>query len=205
MKRIIKYFAEQSLLVNIFSAGLVVAGLVFVFTAQREAFPRVDFDWVVISTVYPGSTAEDVEKHITIPIETKMKEIDGIDEISGTSLEARSSIAIKLDPDARDKDKTINDIKDALDKVTDLPDDALDPEFTELNTSMTPVVEISLLNKNGIRNDTEEFELRKYARMLEDRLLEVNGVGKVDKKGYREREMIVEIDPAKLKNALISN
>ncbi|PKL15964.1 MAG: AcrB/AcrD/AcrF family protein [Spirochaetae bacterium HGW-Spirochaetae-5] len=200
MKRIIKYFSEQSLLVNIFSAGLVISGLVFVFTAQREAFPRVDFDWVVISTVYPGSTAEDVEKHITIPIETKMKEIDGIDEISGTSLEARSSIAIKLDPDARDKDKTINDIKDALDKVTDLPDDALDPEFTELNTSMTPVVEISLLNKNGIRNDAEEFELRKYARMLEDRLLEVNGVGKVDKKGYREREMIVEIDPAKLDN-----
>jgi multidrug efflux pump subunit AcrB len=200
MKRIIKYFAEQSLLVNIFSAGLVITGLVFVFTAQREAFPRVDFDWVVISTVYPGSTAEDVEKHITIPIETKMKEIDGIDEISGTSLEARSSIAIKLDPDARDKDKTINDIKDALDKVTDLPDDALDPEFTELNTSMTPVVEISLLNKNGVRSDADEFELRRYAKMLEDRLLEVNGVGKVDKKGYREREMIVEIDPAKLNN-----
>jgi multidrug efflux pump subunit AcrB len=200
MKRIIKYFAEQSLLVNIFSAGIVITGLLFVFTAQREAFPRVDFDWVVITTVYPGSTAEDVEKHITIPIETKMKEIDGIDEISGTSLEARSSVAIKLDPDARDKDKTINDIKDALDKVTDLPDDALDPEFTELNTSMTPVVEISLLNKNGISGDTDEFELRRYAKMLEDRLLEVNGVGKVDKKGYREREMIVEIDPAKLNN-----
>ncbi len=200
MRKIIKYFAEQSLLVNIISVGLVITGLLFVFTAQREAFPRVDFDWVIITTVYPGSTAEDVEKHITIPIETKMKEIDGIDEISGTSLEARSSIAIKLDPDARDKDKTINDIKDALDKVTDLPDDALDPEFTELNTSMTPVVEISLLNKNSVRSDADEFELRKYAKMLEDRLLEVNGVGKVDKKGYRDREMIVEIDPAKLNN-----
>jgi multidrug efflux pump subunit AcrB len=75
MKRIIKYFAEQSLLVNIITAGLVIAGLVFIFTAQREAFPRIDFDWVVISTVYPGATAEDVEKYVSIPIETKMKEI----------------------------------------------------------------------------------------------------------------------------------
>ena len=198
MKNIIRYFAEQSLLVNIISAGLIIAGLLFMFTAKREAFPRVDFDWVVINTVYPGSTAEDVEKHITIPIETKMKEIDGIEEIHGNSLEARSSIAIKIDPDARDKDKTISDIKDALDKVTDLPEDAEDYEFIELNTAMTPVMEISLINKNGIKNDRDEFDLRKYAKMLEDRLLEINGVGKVDKKGYREREMIVEVTPEKL-------
>ncbi|HPJ34873.1 MAG TPA: efflux RND transporter permease subunit [Spirochaetota bacterium] len=198
MKRIIRYFAEQSLLVNIISVALVISGLLFMFTAKKEAFPRVDFDWVIINTIYPGSTAEDVEKHITIPIETKMKEIDGIEEIHGTSLEALSTIAIQVDPDARDKDKTINDIKDALDKVNDLPDDAEDPEFTELNTAMTPVMEISLINKNGIRNDSDEFELRKYAKMLEDRLLEISGVGKVDKKGYREREMIVEVLPEKL-------
>lgn len=198
MKRIISYFAEQSLLVNIISVGLLLSGVLFIFTAQREAFPRVDFDWVIITTVYPGATAEDVEKHVTIPIETKMKEIDGIDEINATSIEAMSSIAIKVDPDARDKNKTINDIKDAMDKVTDLPDDAEDPEFTELNTSMTPIVEISLLNKDGIKSDRDEFELRKYAKMLEDRLLEINGVGKVDKKGYRDREMIVEINPDRL-------
>ncbi len=200
MKRIIKYFAEQSLLVNIISVGILIAGLLFMFTAKREAFPRVDFDWVIINTIYPGSTAEDVEKHISIPIETKMKEIDGIEEIHATSLEARSAIAIQIDPDARDKDKTINDIKDALDKVTDLPEDAEDPEFTELNTAMTPVMEISLINKNGIQNDRDEFELRKYAKMLEDRLLEINGVGKIDKKGYREREMVVEVLPEKLQN-----
>lgn len=198
MKRIIKYFAEQSLLVNIITAGLVIAGLVFIFTAQREAFPRIDFDWVIISTVYPGATAEDVEKYVSIPIETKMKEIEGIDELHATSLEARSSIAIKIDPDAREKEKTINDIKDALDKVTDLPDDIIDPVFTEINTAMTPVVEISLINKNGIKNDADEFELRRYSKMLEDRILDIPGVGNVDKKGYREREMIVEIDPARL-------
>lgn len=200
MKRIIKYFAEQSLLVNILTAGLVIAGLLFMFTAKREAFPRVDFDWVMINTVYPGSTAEDVEKHITIPIETKMKEVDGIEEIYGTSLEARSSVAIQIDPDSKDKDKIINDIKDALDKVTDLPEDAEDPEFTELNTSMTPVLEISLLNKNGIKNDRDEFELRRYAKILEDRLLEQNGVGKIEKNGYRDREMIVEVRPESLQS-----
>lgn len=200
MKKIIKYFAEQSLLVNIMTAGLIIAGLLFMFTAKREAFPRVDFDWVIINTIYPGSTAEDVEKHITIPIETKMKEVDGIEEIYGTSLEARSSVAIQIDPDSKDKDKIVNDIKDALDKVTDLPDDAEDPEFTELNTSMSPVLEISLLNKNGIKNDSDEFELRRYTKILEDRLLELNGVGKIEKSGYRDREMIVEVRPESLQS-----
>ncbi|HPX91464.1 MAG TPA: efflux RND transporter permease subunit [Spirochaetota bacterium] len=198
MRRIIRYFAEQPLLVNIISIAILISGLLFMFTAKREAFPKVDFDWVVILTVYPGATAEDVEKYVTIPIETKMKEIDGIEEIHGNSLEARSSIAIKVDPDARDKEKTISDIRDALDKVTDLPEDAEDPEFIELNTASTPVLEVSIINKDGIKSDKDEFELRRYAKILEDRLLELPTVGKIDKKGYRDREMIVEIVPEKL-------
>ncbi len=198
MRRLVAYFAEQSLIVNIISVALLIAGIMFIVTAKREAFPRVDFDWVIINTVYPGATAEDVEKHISIPIEKEMREVDNIEEIHATSIEARSTIAIKLDPDISNKDKTINDIKNALDKVTDLPEDSEKPEVLELNTAMTPVMEIALINKKGISGDADEFELRRHAKILEDRLLEISGVGKVDKKGYRDREMIVEVNPGRL-------
>lgn len=195
MKRLVAYFAERSLLVNLVSVGFLIAGLVFILTAQREAFPNIEFDWVIINTVYPGATADDVEKHISIPIEDELREVDGIEEISSSSIEARSIIVIKLDPDLENKDKTVNDIENAVDRVSDFPEDAEDPDITELEMSKSPVLEIALLNRNGIKNDRDEFELRRYAKILEDRLLEIDGVAKIDKRGYREREMIVEVNP----------
>jgi len=195
MKRLVAYFAERSLLVNLFTVGILIAGLVFVFTAKREAFPNVDFDWVLVSTIYPGATPSDVEKHITKPVEDELREVDGIKEIYGSSIESRSVIAIQLDPDLDNKDKTINDIKNAVDRVDDMPDDAEDPDVRELNTKQEPVIEISIFSKKGINTDAEEFELRRYAKMLEDRILEVDGVAKIDKKGYRDREMLIDVKP----------
>jgi multidrug efflux pump subunit AcrB len=179
-------------------AGIAVAGLLFMFAAKREAFPKIEFDFVLINAIYPGATAEDIEKHVTIPVEDQLREVDGIDELTSSSLEARSVIVIKLDPDLSNKDKTINDIKNAVDRVTDLPEDVDKPTVTELSMAQFPVVEIAVINKNNIKNDAEETELRKYSKILEDRILDLNGVAAVNKQGYRKREMIVEVNPALL-------
>ncbi len=198
MKRLVQYFTERSLLVNLFTIGLLIAGLMFLFSAKREAFPKIDFDWVIINTIYPGSTASDVEKYISIPIEDELREVDGIDELFSSSLEGRSVVAVKLDPDLENKSKTINDIKDAADSISDFPEDAEDPVVTELNTAMTPVIEIAISSKSGIKNDSDEFRLRRNVKILQDRILEINGVARIEKKGYRDREMIVEVKPALL-------
>ncbi|HOS41684.1 MAG TPA: efflux RND transporter permease subunit, partial [Spirochaetota bacterium] len=166
MKRLIAYFVERSLLVNIFSVGVLIAGILFLVTAKREAFPRIEFDYVIVNTVYPGATAEDVEKHISIPIEDRLREVDGIEELNSSSLEARSVVAVKLDPDLENKDKVINNIRNAVDLVKDFPADAEQPEVEELTSAMMPVLEIALFNDRGIANDADEFELRKYAKIL---------------------------------------
>lgn len=195
MKKLITYFANQSLIVNILSVGLLIAGLIFITSARREAFPNIDFDWVKVTAVYPGATAEDVEKHVTLLIEDELREIDGIEALNSRSLESLSYITIKLDPDLDNKDKTISDITNAIDRIDDFPEDAEDPLVVELNMHQQPVLNISVLNKNGIENDRDEFELRRHAKILEDRLLNINGVARIVRTGYREREMIVEADP----------
>lgn len=198
MRKIINFLVSNSLFVNLFFVGITITGILFVMNAQREAFPRIDFDYVLISTIYPGATAEDIEKHVTIPIEDQLREVDGIDEISSDSLEARSIVVVKLDADLPNKDRTINDIQNAVDKVDDFPDDVQDPDVKELSMSQMPVVEISIINKNDIRSDEDEFELRKYAGILEERILEVDGVAGISKQGYRDREMKVEVYPERL-------
>jgi len=127
MKKLVAYFAERSLIVNMLSVGLIIAGVIFLSSANREAFPKIDYNWVMVTTVYPGATALDIEKHISKPIEDELREVDGLEEIYSSSLESASSVAIKLDPDVENKDKTINDIKDAIDSIEDFPEEAEDP------------------------------------------------------------------------------
>lgn len=197
MQRLIAFFLDRSLLVNLISVGIIIAGSIFLVTAKRETFPKVDFDWVLVNTVYPGATAEDVETLISIPIEDQLREVDGIDQLTSSSLENLSAIGIQLDPDLdpADKTRTINDIKSAVDKVDDLPEDAERPEVLELNSAMSPVLEIALIDDRGIADFASELQLREHAHALEQRLLEIDGVGRIEKAGYRDREMIVEVQP----------
>lgn len=193
MKKVIAYFIENSLILNLATAGLLIAGALFLLSARREAFPKVDFDVVIVETIYPGATASDVEKLVTTRIEDQLREIDGIDDLNSTSAEARSTIVIQLDPDLEDKDRTINDIRSAVDATEDLPLDAETPLVRELTLQNYPVISYSLIDSRGITNDAGEFELRRYADVLEERVKRVNGVAGVGLKGYRDREMIVEV------------
>ena len=195
MKRVIIFFTERSLLVNIISVGILIAGAFYLFSANREAFPKVEYEWVIITTIYPGATPADIEKHISIPIENQLRQVDHITELYSNSIESRSFVICKLDPDLKNKDKSVNDIRDAVSYVSDLPEEAEDPIVLELSSTMVPVLEMSIFNKKGIHSDADEMELRRIVKVFEDRLLELNGVAKIDKQGYRDREMIVEVHP----------
>ncbi|HPA72086.1 MAG TPA: efflux RND transporter permease subunit [Spirochaetota bacterium] len=194
MKKIINFCLDNALFVNMVFAGIAIAGIIAVFTAQREAFPRVEYNYTLITTVFPGATADDIEKYISIPLEDQLREVDGIEELYSTSLEARSIVVAKLDPNSDDTDKVVNDIKSAIDRVEDLPDDADRPLVTELSTAQTPIINIAVINKSGIRDDADEFELRKQAKMLEHKLLELRGIARIEMLGYRDREILVEMD-----------
>jgi len=166
---------------------------------NREIFPNVDFDVVSVSTIYPGATPLDVEKLITVPIEKELKEVDGIKEIRSSSSQGASFITIELDPDEKDKKKIINDIKSAVDRVKDLPRDINeDPIVIEISTKQYPVIEVSL------SGDMTEAKLQAYADALEDQLEDAYGVAKIEKSGYRDREIQVHVDPKKMRDKYVS-
>lgn len=165
-------------------------GILSMFTTKREAFPTIDFDMVVVQTIYPGSSPTEVEKFITTPIEIELKQVDDIDEMTSTSSEGRSIITLKLDPDADDKDKTINDIQQAVDRVTDLPSDLEDePLVTEVTTKNQPTISMSLWGDLSVR------ELQEEVLRIEKLLLEEPSIAKINRNGYLDPEVHIEINP----------
>lgn len=194
-----RFSVNQSLFINLVSVMIIVIGLLVLLGMNREVFPNVSFDMVTISTAYPGATPIDIEKLITVPIEKELKEVDGIDEINSSSALGASYITVEIDPDESDKKKVVNDIKDAVDRVKDLPRDIYeDPVVIEIASKQYAIIEVSL------SGDIDESGLRYYADILEDLLEDIPGIAKATKSGYRDREVQIHLDPEKMKYFYVS-
>ena len=196
--KLAEFSVKHSLFVNLLSLFLLLAGIFAIFNMRREAYPPVSFNRVMINTVYAGAPAEEVEKLVTIPLERELKKVDGVEEIASSSLENLSAINLKLSPDIKNKDKVVNDIQRAVDRVKDFPDGVEDPEVKEISMKEFPVIEVSLSGR------VPERKLQEYAETLQDRLEEIKGVASINRRGFRDEEIWVEADPEKLKEYHLS-
>ena len=69
MMKLIKYFLDNKIAVNVFVFGLFFLGLISFRTIPREGMPSIDLNQVLVTTVYPGAAPEDVELNVTVPLE----------------------------------------------------------------------------------------------------------------------------------------
>lgn len=192
-----EFSVKNSLFVNLLSLFILIAGVISLSNLNREAFPHVDFDTVVVSAVYPGATSDEVERLITTPIEKELKDVDDIKEIVSASREGISIIQVEIEPDAKNKDKVVTDIQRAVDRVEDLPEDVDDPLVSDVTSDEFPMIVVSL-------TDASERDLQRVTDILEDRFLEIKDVASVYYRGYRDKEIWVEVDPQKLGEYYVS-
>ncbi|MEE8510266.1 MAG: efflux RND transporter permease subunit [candidate division NC10 bacterium] len=196
MKKLVEFSVRNRVLVNLLTLFVLGTGLVTYFQMPRELFPEFSRQAVQIVTTFLGASPEEVEKLITAPIEEEVAEVDGLDELLSVSQEGRSQILLKFQPDT-DMNRALSDVRAALDNVTDLPQEAKEPEVHEVK-SIFPVITVSLAG------DIDEATLRDMAKDLRDDLRRIPGVARVRILGTRERQIWVEVDPARLDQYRIS-
>ncbi|MCP4410547.1 MAG: efflux RND transporter permease subunit [Gammaproteobacteria bacterium] len=189
MRAFIRFFAARTTLANVITLMILFLGISSLTIIQRDNFPSVDFDEMTITTRYPGASPEDVELNVTNAIEEELKEVDGLDKVNSFSMENISIIHLKLDPDAQDKKKIKTDVRDAVSRVADLPAEIDEnPLVKEITTSTAiPIIEVGITGKVPYKT------LREIARRAEKELLNVPGVASLNKYGYLDREIKVEV------------
>ena len=190
MERIIRFFVERHLLVNVLTAAVVVVGVMTAMRTHVEGFPTVDLPRFIITASLPGASARDVETKLTIPIEDALRDVDGLDSYSTVVTDNRSVTEVALDDDtprAQILDKE-REIRDAIDAITDFPEAMTDPPtIFRMDPSKQPVLEIALAG--------DPDALAAASRRLERRLLRVEGVGEVDTVGLPDPELRVLVEP----------
>ena len=74
---LIRFFINQSKVVNLLVFFLTLWGLYIFIWGQKEGFPNITFPFVLVTTIYPGASPEEVESLITKKIEEAIKSVDG--------------------------------------------------------------------------------------------------------------------------------
>jgi len=199
MHSFFKFFASRHKIANLFTVGVIILGLYSLTYIQRDRRPQVDFGQMVITTRCPGASSEDVELNVTNKIEEQLKSVTGIEDIVSFSMENISTIQVNIDPDASNQDEVKLEIREAVGRVTDLPEEVDDLPFVkDIKSSIMPVLEI------GIIGDISYKEKRSIVDRLQKKLEELPGVSSVEKYGYRAREIKIEVKPNALEEYQIS-
>lgn len=193
----INFFIKRSKLVNLLLIFILLTGLINLFKTNKKGYPSVDFGLIHITTLYHGASPKEIETKITSKIEKNIKGISGIKRLQSSSLQNMSLISIQLE-DNIDLDKAKTEITQAINQTKNLPKNSDTPIITEIKNDTLPVLEIAI----GGNGSYEEKRL--FAKQLEKKIINFSEVSSVEKLGYLEKEIHINLDPKKMKQKYVS-
>ncbi|WP_339695624.1 efflux RND transporter permease subunit [uncultured Marixanthomonas sp.] len=179
-------------------AVIFYLGVSAFFNMPRESFPEVNETKIYVSSVFPGNTAEDIEKLITDPLEDKLKTVSNVIEITSTSQEDYGMIIVEFDENIT-VEQAKQKVKDEIDSETASEDwptfngAKVEPDVFELSLSE----EMPILNIN-ISGDYTIEKLKEYAEYLQDEIEDIQEIKKADIRGAQEKEVEVAVDIYKM-------
>jgi multidrug efflux pump subunit AcrB len=174
------------------------------FSMPRESFPEIKETKIYISSIYPGNTAEDIEKLITDPIEDKIKTISNIVEITSTSQEDYSIVIVEFDENisveaAKQKIKDEIDSESAGEDWPTFNGAKVEPDVFDLSISEeTPILNIN------ISGDYKTDKLKAFGEYLQDEIENLQEIKQVDIRGAQDKEVEVAVDIYKMMAAQVS-
>jgi multidrug efflux pump subunit AcrB len=209
-KQIEKEFGLSSWAINnkttmyVLIAVIFYLGVTAFFSMPRENFPEVNETKIYVSSIFPGNTAEDIEKLITDPLEDKLKTVSNVVEITSTSQEDYSMIIVEFDENIT-VEQAKQKVKDEIDTETSSEDwptfngAKVEPDVFELSLSE----EMPILNIN-ISGDYPVEKLKEYAEYLQDKIEDLQEIKKADIRGAQEKEVEVAVDIYKMMAANVT-
>lgn len=181
----ISWMARNPVAANLLMLLLMIGGLRAAFHIQQEVFPRFEIDVIMITVPYPGASPEEVERGIVVAVEEAVQDLDGIKHITSTASEGKAIIVLELMSSIK-SGKALQDVKNAVDRVTTLPDDTERP-LVSLMIRKRAVITLVLFGNQNMR------VLRNLAEKVRDDLLRKPMITSVELTGSPPLEISIEI------------
>jgi multidrug efflux pump len=191
---------SRPVLVRMVLLLIICFGIYAYRSMPRYLDPDLTIGEAVIVTLCPGYSPEEMEKLVTNKIED---ELDGISEIrrhESYSYEGTSKIHVLFNTRLSEYeiDQAMQEVRNAVDRVDDLPEEAKVPRVIEIEIALFPVCMV------GLAGDIPLMQLQDIAKDIADDMKNIEGVSEVEISGERENEIWVEIDPRRMSAYSIS-
>jgi HAE1 family hydrophobic/amphiphilic exporter-1 len=174
--------------------ALVVLGIFSYRGLAIDQFPDVDMPIVTVQTVYPGASAETIEREVSRRMEEAFNPVEGVDKIQSVSLEGVSQVIVQFKL-GRNVDLASQDIRSKIETIRrDLPEDIDPPVVQKLDPNAQPIISLALSSPTMPLVDMTRLADEDLRRQLES----VSGVGEVRLAGGLAREIRVNLLPGQL-------
>ena len=189
-----KFAIERPIVVRMAFFLIVVFGIYAYRAMPKFLDPDITVGEGVIFTVSPGFSAEEMEKLVTKKIEDELEGISDIRRFESRSFESTSNIHVFFNTDLSeyDIDQAMQEVRNAVDSVDELPEDAKTPRVLEIDIAIFPVCMV------GLAGPLPMMQLQDIAEDISDTLENINGVSEVNIVGERENEIWVELNPHRM-------
>ena len=184
-----KYSVKKPFTVVVAIIIVLILGVVSYTSMSIDLLPNMNMPYVIVVTTYPGAAAEEVEDKLTIPVETSMASVTDVENITSTSSDNYSMVAIEFNQSA---DMDINSLLDQL--QGNLPEGAGSPLSMKINPSMIPTMIFAVSLEGQDRQAISNLVDTKLASEFES----LGGVASVSATGLLENMINVTISDSKI-------
>jgi multidrug efflux pump len=188
-------FIARPVATSLLAFAVLLAGLLGYRSLPVSALPDVDFPTIQVTTQLPGAGPETVATLITASLERQFGQITGLQSMTSTSSEGTSQITLtfnlnrRMDSAAQDVQAAINASAGTLPTTLPYP-----PVYSKVNPADAPILSLALTS------DTIPIERISDVAdtLLQPKLSQIDGVGKVSVQGNLRPAVRVRIDPARV-------
>lgn len=193
MKSIINFSLNNKFAIWILTIIVTAAGLFAGVSMKQETIPNISIPFLNVIAVYPGAAPEGVVEDITLPLEQRLGNIDGVKTVTSTSMENAASIAMEFDY-GTDLDQATAAVREALNEVN-LPEGAQKPTISKFSLNSFPVISLSASNNQA--KDLEELT-KVIENQLKPELEKLEGVASVSISGQYVKEVQLKFNESKM-------
>lgn len=157
MKKIIDFSLNNKFAIWILTLMVVVAGLYAGLTMKQESIPSITLPAVTVVTTYPGAAPDEIMEEVTIPMEQRIQNMNGVELTTSTSMANASTIQVQYDFEV-DMDEATRELEDALAQIS-IPEAANEPQVSRISLDAFPVLTLSISDsKSSLEELTASVE-----------------------------------------------
>ncbi len=191
MRSIVRWSVDNAPGINVIVVCTLLTGLVSFFWLRREVFPEFELEVVLVTVSYPGASPSDAEKGVCQPVEEAVRALDNIKRLVSIAREGGGYVLVELDSNVRDVQKVVTEIRSRVDRITNFPDLAEDPQVEQI-TFREPAIRLAVIGPPS-RDPASEMRLREVTESIRDDLLELGEVTQANIQGAKPFQIDVEV------------